>query len=86
MCKVNQNLSRPLSPPRPCDVSLRTAVVSLERPLCTAPAGWSCAVTGDHLARWLRAFAQGLITRDELIGAVRGLVVISASQLVERAA
>ena len=63
------------------------AVLSIECPLCSAPADASCGLASSHLSRWLRTYALTLITRGELVDAVRGLVVISASQLVgERAA
>ncbi len=55
-------------------------------PLCSAPPGWKCGLTASHLARWLRAFALCLVTRDERIGAVCGLVVVTAAQLVEERA
>ncbi len=57
-------------------------------PQCGARPYGPCSTSppGDCLARWLRAFAFGYITRAELIEAVRGLVVISAAQLVEERA
>ena len=57
-------------------------------PQCgTSPYGpCSASPPGDCLARWLRAFALCKITREDLINAVRGLVVISAAQLVEERA
>ena len=61
-------------------------VLSLACPLRSAPPGWKCGLTASHLARWLRAFALCLVTRDERIGAVCGLVVVTAAQLVEERA
>lgn len=61
-------------------------VLTISCPLCSAPASSTCGLTGSHLARWLRAFALSRITRADLIEAVRGMVVISAAQLVEKRA
>ena len=60
-------------------------VLTISCPLCCAPSS-SCGLTGSHLARWLRAFAMCRISREDLIVAVHALVVVSASQIVERAA
>ena len=45
--------------------------------LCLAVPGSPCRPAGDHLARWLRAYAAGLVTRDELAAVIRALVVIT---------
>lgn len=75
---------RTILPDRPAPADAARSIVC---PLCRAPEGSACAVTGSHLSRWLRAFALGLIDRADLTDAVGGLVVVSASQLVpERAA
>lgn len=76
--RVNQTRSRALTPAE--------AVLTLRCPLCSAAPALPCGLNGSHLSRWLRAFALGLIARAELIEAVRDLVVISAWQIVERAA
>ncbi len=62
------------------------AVRSIACPLCAAAPGWSCGLSGSHLARWLRAFAFGLVSRADLVAAVGGLVVVSAAQLVPECA
>jgi hypothetical protein len=70
---IPQSPDRPLTPP----------VQTITCPLCSASIGATCGLTGCHLARWLRAFALCLITREQLVEAIRGLIVITAAQLVE---
>ncbi len=52
---------------------------------CGARTYGPCQVSppGDCLARWLRAYSPGRITRADLIAAIGGLVIITAAQLVE---
>lgn len=63
-----------------------SAVRAIPCPLCSAPTGVRCGLTGCHLTRWLRAFALSLISREQLFEAVGGLVVLTAWQLVEERA
>ena len=96
MTRVNQNETRVLTAAGRADEAARMerarVIGGVRRnacPQCGALRYGPCQVSppGDCLARWLRAFALGYITRPELIEAVRGLVVVSAAQLVsERAA
>ncbi len=62
------------------------AVLAIECQLCGAPTGWPCKLTGSHLARWLRAFSLDLIDRAELVGALHGLIVIAATQVIDESA
>ena len=57
-------------------------------PQCAARAYSPCQVRprADCLARWLAAYKAGKITRADLIGAISGLVVITAAQLVQERA
>ena len=54
-------------------------------PLCHARPYGPCQVTpaGDHLARWLAAYREGRITRDDLAGVIVGLVVITEREMVK---
>jgi hypothetical protein len=49
---------------------------------CHAPAGTPCAPTGDHLARYLRAWQAGTLTRESLKDAIDGLDVIAPQAIV----
>jgi hypothetical protein len=55
--------------------------------LCGKPAGERCSRKGSHLARWLHAYAEKAISRDELKAIIAGLVLLHAKVIVpERAA
>ena len=49
---------------------------------CHAPAGTPCAPTGDHLARYLRAWQAGTLTRESLKHAIDGLDIIAPQAIV----
>lgn len=53
------------------------AVRSMPCELCGAAGGTACSERGDHLARWLAACAGRRITRDDVDGVVRRLVVVT---------
>jgi hypothetical protein len=95
MTRVNQSEARVLTPAERADEAARMArarvIGGVRRkrcPQCRAGAYGLCSVKppGDCLARWLAAYAAGRITRADLIGAISGLVVISATQLVQERA
>ena len=58
-----------------------TAARSAECP-CHAPAGAPCRPDGDHLARYLRAWQAGTLTRESLKDAIDGLDVIAPQAIV----
>jgi hypothetical protein len=49
---------------------------------CWAAPGTACAVDGQHLARYLRAYRRGLIGRADLTAVCESLPQISAGQLI----
>jgi len=49
---------------------------------CWAPPGTACAREGQHLARYLRAYRKGLISRELMTSACLMLPAASAGQLV----
>jgi hypothetical protein len=49
---------------------------------CQAQAGVSCAPSGDHLARYLRAWQAGTLSRESLKHAIDGLDVIAPQAIV----
>ena len=49
---------------------------------CWAPPGTPCAPEGLHLARYLRAYPRGLISKDVMTSACLALLVVSPGQLV----
>jgi hypothetical protein len=49
---------------------------------CWAPPGTACAPEGQHLARYLRAYRKGLITREMMTSACLLLPAASAGQLI----
>ncbi len=57
------------------------AVRSVRCP-CTAPPGWPCGPSGDHLARYLRAEQRGAIARQHLLQVIEGLDVITPNLLI----
>ena len=72
--------------PRPI-ASTGETVRSLARPVCRHRAGVACSPHGEHVGRYLTAYARRRLTKADLIAAISGLGVISARQLVpERAA
>jgi len=55
--------------------------------VCRHRAGVACSPHGEHVGRYLTAYARRRLTKADLIAAISGLGVISARQLVpERAA
>jgi hypothetical protein len=50
---------------------------------CQAGPGVPCDPSGDHLARYLRAEQQGVITRQSLKEAIAGLDVIAPQVLIQ---
>lgn len=60
------------------------AVLALRVPcgFCWAPPGTACAEQGQHLARYLRAYRKGLISRELMTSACLLLPAASAGQLV----
>jgi hypothetical protein len=50
---------------------------------CQARAGAPCGPSGDHLARYLRAEQQGVITRASLKEAITSLDVIAPQVLIQ---
>jgi hypothetical protein len=56
--------------------------------LCSQRPGQPCTPRGDHLARWLAAYGQQAITRDDLRDVIVRLVVVTKWCVVaeERAA
>lgn len=52
--------------------------------VCGARRYGPCQVTppADHLGRWLDAYAQGRITKADLIGAVGGVTIVTHRELV----
>jgi len=68
--------------------SVTTAVRSRLCPMCWAPPGVPCSVSGppsDHLRRWLSAEDAGLISRADMNSIISGLVVIADHVLVPEA-
>jgi hypothetical protein len=53
---------------------------------CTAPAGTPCGLSGDHLARYLRAEQRGAIARQTLTQVIEGLDIITPNVLIWLAA
>ena len=55
------------------------AVTVRQRPcwLCKARPGKSCTDRGDHLGRWLAAYTDRAITRDDLREVIVRLVVVT---------
>ena len=51
--------------------------------LCRAKPGQSCTERGDHLGRWLAAYTDRAISRDDLKAVVVRLVVISKWAVVD---
>lgn len=49
---------------------------------CRAPPGTACARQGQHLARYLRAYRRGLISRELMASAWLLVPAASAGQLV----
>jgi hypothetical protein len=49
---------------------------------CWAPPGTPCGEDGQHLARYLRAYRRGLISRDDLAVICQALRHLSAGQIV----
>jgi len=64
--------------------SVELAVLALRVPcgFCWAPPGTTCAEEGQHLARYLRAYRRGLISREMMTSACLLLPAASAGQLV----
>jgi hypothetical protein len=58
-----------------------SAARSAECP-CRAQAGAPCRPDGDHLARYLRAWQSGTLSRDSLKHAIDGLAVIALQAIV----
>lgn len=58
--------------------------------LCRTARGKACTGRGDHLARWLAAYSNGQISRDDLRAVIIGLTVVTKWTVVpegeERAA
>lgn len=52
---------------------------------CWAPPGTACAKEGQHLARYLRVYRRGLISRELMSAACLLLPVSSAGQIVTQA-
>ena len=53
--------------------------------LCGVGPRQPCTGRGDHLGRWLAAYTDGAITRDDLKAVVVRLVVISKWAVVDEA-
>lgn len=53
--------------------------------LCSVGPGRPCTGRGDHLGRWLAAYTDRAITRDDLKAVVVRLVVISKRAVVDEA-
>ncbi len=49
---------------------------------CWAPPGTPCSPEGLHLARYLRAYRRGLVSREMMTSACLALPVVSPGQLV----
>jgi hypothetical protein len=49
---------------------------------CKAQAGAPCTASGDHLARYLRAWHTGTLSRESLRHAIDGLDVIAPQAIV----
>ncbi len=49
---------------------------------CWAPPGTPCGEDGLHLARYLRAYRRGLVSRKVITSACLDLPAVSAGQLV----
>jgi hypothetical protein len=60
------------------------ALLALRVPcgFCWAPPATACAPEGHHLARYLRAYRRGLISRELMTSACLLLPAASAGQLV----
>jgi hypothetical protein len=58
-----------------------SAARSAECP-CQAQAGAPCTPSGDHLARYLRAWQAGTLTRESLKHIIEGLDVITPQAIV----
>jgi hypothetical protein len=52
---------------------------------CQAPAGIACGPSGDHLARYLRAWQAGTLSRESLKHAIDGLDVIAPQAIIPAA-
>jgi hypothetical protein len=64
--------------------STELAVLALRVPcgFCWAPPGTACAAQGQHLARYLRAYRKGLISRELMTSACLLLPAASSGQIV----
>jgi hypothetical protein len=64
--------------------SAELAALALRVPcgFCWTPPGTACAAEGQHLARYLRAYRRGLISRELMTSACQLLPAASAGQLV----
>jgi hypothetical protein len=49
---------------------------------CWAAPGTACTSQGHHLARYLRAFRRGLVSRENIASVCRSLPAASAGQVV----
>jgi hypothetical protein len=49
---------------------------------CWVAPGTACASQGQHLARYLRAYRRGLISREDVAAVCRSLPVVSAGQVI----
>jgi hypothetical protein len=95
MRRVNQSEARVLTQAEHADEAARLARARIGGAVrrkrcgqCGAGAYGPCSVrpAGDCLARYLTGYADGRISRGDLIGAISGLVVITTVQLVEERA
>lgn len=68
---------------QPQDRTPAEAVRSTRCVLCRRRPGRACTPRGDHVGRWLQAYGERRISRDELVVVITELTIVTKWCVVE---